>query len=141
MGDSDDDSETTENAYIITNDGDETVEGREMDVIREQRVLTELFEQPARRKLIEWLLDKWEQGDTASYTKADIYDQSGVSRRSQVKHMPVLEAYGLVRTEGTNHTRYSIPHDSDNMLAHLAEMQRFVGDNVDVEEVEQRIND
>jgi hypothetical protein len=89
------------------------------------RPLPALFERKTRRKLIRWLFDKYERGHVDAYSKSAIYDQTGVSRQSQIEQWPVLRSYGLCRVAGSgNNRRYGIPVSEDSMLAQLHEIQQ-----------------
>jgi hypothetical protein len=128
---------TEDNPYVIVDDDYEKDDGLAMECqYNDFRPLTELFARKTRRKLIRWLLEQYEKGNHTTYSKSDIYDQTGVSRQSQIDQWPILHAYGLCRITGNkNNRRYGIPDRDESLLAELHSMQQFWHEQLDTDRV------
>lgn len=133
----DTDDNGDDNPYVIDDTGYEKDDRLAMDCkYNDFRPVTELFARKTRRKLIRWLLEQYEKGNHTTYSKSDIYDQTGVSRQSQIEQWPILRAHDLCRITGKkNNRRYGIPDRDESLLAELHSMQQFWDDQLQTDRI------
>jgi len=137
MTDTDNASVSEDNPYVIVDIDHEKDDALAMDSeYNGFRPLTELFARKTRRKLIHWLLEQYEKGNHTTYSKSDIYDQTGVSRQSQIEQWPILHAHDLCRITGKkNNRRYGIPDRDESLLAELHSMQQYWHSQLDTDRI------
>lgn len=114
---------------------------KKQKLLENPMLITHLMESESRLVVIEWLVKQLREGNFEAHSKAEMHRRTGVSRQTLSKHVPILEKYGLVRSEGNSKPRYGIPFNDDSPLHQIMEFNNFLASKTDVEGLQELLRE